>query len=145
LHLHEVCRVQDLIQAVATTHGKCITQNIADKLTASQQVQHFACRYLQATAALIQQSGSSMQPKLLHLIAWLPAHRFGTFSMSLAVFAWHWIFAESPDLQVGSSVSVNKSDSMQERASRHQVCAMQISAPSRLFGAPWVKRFEFNL
>lgn len=57
-------------------------------------------RYLQATAALIQQSGSSMQPKLLHLIAWLPAHRFGTFSMSLAVFAWHWIFAESPDLQV---------------------------------------------
>lgn len=47
-----------------------------------------------------------MQPKLLHLIAWLPAHRFGTFSMSLAVFAWHWIFAESPDLQVGSSVSV---------------------------------------
>ena len=70
------------------------------------QVQHNACRYLQATAALIQQSRSSMQPKLLHLIAWLPAHRFGTFSMSLAVFAWHWIFAESPDLQVGSSVSV---------------------------------------
>ncbi|KAA6416579.1 MAG: phosphatidylinositol 4-kinase alpha-like, partial [Trebouxia sp. A1-2] len=57
-------------------------------------------RYLQATAALIQQAGSSMQPKLLHLIAWLPAHRFGTFSMSLAVFAWHWILAESPDLQV---------------------------------------------
>lgn len=41
-----------------------------------------------------------MQPKLLHLIAWLPAHRFGSFSMSLAVFAWHWICAESPHLQV---------------------------------------------
>ncbi|KAL3141037.1 hypothetical protein ABBQ32_005551 [Trebouxia sp. C0010 RCD-2024] len=57
-------------------------------------------RYLQATAALIQSSSSnSMQLKLLHLIAWLPAHRFGTFSMSLAVFAWHWICAESPQLQ----------------------------------------------
>lgn len=43
-----------------------------------------------------------MQLKLLHLIAWLPAHRFGTFSMSLAVFAWHWICAESPQLQVAS-------------------------------------------
>lgn len=41
-----------------------------------------------------------MQPKLLHLIAWLPAQRFGTLSMSLAVFAWHWICAESPQLQV---------------------------------------------
>jgi len=58
-------------------------------------------RYLQATAALIQSSSSnSMQLKLLHLIAWLPAHRFGSFSMSLAVFAWHWICAESPHLQV---------------------------------------------
>lgn len=60
-----------------------------------------AHRYLQATAALIQSgSSNSMQPKLLHLIAWLPAHRFGSFSMSLAVFAWHWICAESPHLQV---------------------------------------------
>ena len=44
-----------------------------------------------------------MQPKLLHLIAWLPARRFGTFSMSLAAFAWHWICAESPELQVPST------------------------------------------
>ncbi len=111
--------------------------------TAWHQVQHDACRYLQATAALIQQSGSSMQPKLLHLIAWLPAHRFGTFSMSLAVFAWHWIFAESPDLQVGSPMSVNKSDRIPDEPA--DIRCVQCKALSRLFRASRVKQFKFNL
>ena len=60
----------------------------------------FHLRYLQATAALIQSPSSSVMSKLLHLIAWLPARRFGAFTMSLAAFAWHWICAESPNLQV---------------------------------------------
>jgi len=132
--------VNDLIQEVAE-HGKT-WQNRLDKVNAWHQVQHNACRYLQATAALIQQSGSSMQPKLLHLIAWLPAHRFGTFSMSLAVFAWHWIFAESPNLQVGNSVFVitkvikvgRQASGVRTKptnlANRHQVHAAEVS----LFG-----------
>ncbi len=144
--MHQVCGVYDLIQDVAPTHGKYIVQNNLDKLNAWQQVQHDACRYLQATAALIQQSGSSMQPKLLHLIAWLPAHRFGTFSMSLAVFAWHWIFAESPDLQVGSSVSVTITVIKFGLASRHEVRATQVtSLQTGLFRTSQVKRFKFNL
>lgn len=59
-----------------------------------------SCRYLQATAALVQQPESSMQAKLLHLITWLPALRFTSSNVSLAVFAWHWICAEAPNLQV---------------------------------------------
>ena len=125
---------------MVTVHGKCFVQDNLDQLNAWRQVQHDSCRYLQATAALIQQSGSSMQPKLLHLIAWLPAHRFGTFSMSLAVFAWHWIFAESPDLQVGSSVSVMRIVIKFCLASRHQVHALQVSSlQTGLFRASWVK------
>ena len=120
--------MNELIQNVATIHGKRLVQNSLYKVNAWHQVQHNACRYLQATAALIQQSGSSMQPKLLHLIAWLPAHRFGTFSMSLAVFAWHWIFAESPDLQVGSSVFVTTMVTNVDSASRYQVHAMPVSS-----------------
>lgn len=128
-----------------TDHDKCLVQNIVDKLNAWQQVQHGACRYLQATAALIQQAGSSMQPKLLHLIAWLPAHRFGTFSMSLAVFAWHWILAESPDLQVGSSVFVVTTVTKVDLASRYQVHAMQVSSLQKgLFRPSWVKQVKFK-
>ena len=87
-----------------------------------------------------------MQPKLLHLIAWLPAHRFGTFSMSLAVFAWHWIFAESPDLQVSPSVSVMRMLTKFGLASRHQVRALQLSSlPTGLFRASRMKQFKFDL
>ena len=41
-----------------------------------------------------------MQAKLLHLITCLPAQRFSSISINLAVFAWHWICAEAPHLQV---------------------------------------------
>ncbi len=84
-----------------------------------------------------------MQPKLLHLIAWLPAHRFGTFSMSLAVFAWHWIFAESPDLQVGTFVFVLVMITNLCLASRYQVHAMRVSSLQMgLFRASQVKHFK---
>ena len=65
-------------------------------------------RYLQATAALIQQGQGGVQPQpqpqaqLLHLLAWMPAHRFAACQLSLAAFAWHWVCAESPALQVPS-------------------------------------------
>ena len=58
------------------------------------------CRYLQATAALVQQPDSTVQAQLLRLISWLPAQRFTSSSVNLAVFAWHWICAEAPNLQV---------------------------------------------
>ena len=59
-----------------------------------------ACRYLQATAALVQFPTSSVSRELLRLLCWVPAKRFCLPMQRTAVMAWHWVLAAgSAELQ----------------------------------------------
>ncbi|KAK9812698.1 hypothetical protein WJX72_002251 [[Myrmecia] bisecta] len=98
-----VSGLASLAEAAGEPSGR-VPQQVAASLqraaTAQAPAKLLQDRYLQAAAALILYPDSLAAHDLLRMMCWVPAHAFTPDMMRLATFAWHWVVAGAPKLQV---------------------------------------------